>query len=94
MAGRSRALPVAALIYGPRFWRGAVRVPSDVRGALTTTLRALESDPTLPGPEDVKDILAPSLPVWRRRIAASAWWVYFEVQAERTIIVAVAVPMY
>jgi hypothetical protein len=53
----------------------------------------MEAAEVLPAPEtDVPDILPPSLPCFRRRIGASAWWVYFVVREEHLTVVAVAIP--
>lgn len=81
-------MPVAPLIRTQRFFRSAQYVPADVRVALARTLRELDEAEERPGLDDVRDILPPALPVWRRRVGASSWWVYFT----QTAVVAVAVP--
>ena len=82
------------LTFGRIYYRTARRIPPDVLPAVRATFDALESAVDLPGPEDLADVIPPSLRVWRRRARASAWWVYFTVECDGVDIVAVAVPMY
>lgn len=87
-------MPGTRVVFGRQFFRTAGRLDKSERAALTRTLAELDADwPDLPAPEtDVPDILPPSLPCFRRRIGASAWWVYFVMREEHATVVAVAVP--
>jgi len=76
------------LIFGRGYFRTAPRVPQDVQGALRATVRAMEESESesFPGPDDVHHIVAPSLPCWRRRVASSAWWVFYELRDDGTVV--------
>ena len=93
MVGGEGALPVAALRYAQRYFRSVHHMGQSERFALSRTLREMEAAAVLPAPEgDVADILPPSVPCFRRRIGASAWWVYFVVREEHVPVGAVAIP--
>ena len=93
MARGEGSLPVASLRYAQRYFRSVHHLGQSERFALSRTLREMEAAEVLPAPEtDVPDILPPSLPCFRRRIGASAWWVYFVMREEHATVVAVAVP--
>lgn len=97
MARRARAVSgrPLTLIYGRQFFRTAQHLDASTRRALRATVDAIEAaaDGELPGAADVRDILAPTTPCWRRRIGASAWWVFYELRDDRVVVVAVAIPV-
>jgi hypothetical protein len=86
-------VPGSRVVLGHGFFRTAKRLHASETAALTVTLAKLNADwPDLPTSDDVKDIVAPTTPCWRRRVGASAWWLYYELRADRVVVVAVAVP--
>jgi len=68
------------LTHGRSYWRSVPRLPPDVRRALQATVLAMEAEASLPGADDVRTVIPPSLPAWRRRVGASGWWLYFELR--------------
>ena len=92
MVGGSRPVP-GAVVLGRQYFRTAARLDPHERKALAGMPRALGTEwPALPGPHDVRDILAPTTLCWRRRIGASAWWLFYEIRDDGVIVVAVAIP--
>ncbi len=86
-------MPGPRVVLGRQFFRTAARLGASERVALTATLESLDADwPELPKPSDVADILAPAVTCWRRRIGASAWWLFFVVREDHVTAVAVAIP--
>jgi len=83
------------VIYGRQYFRTAHHLGAPERVALAAMLRTMEAEAMLPGPGDVKDVLAPTTPCWRRRIGASAWWLFYTLRDDAAVVVvAVAVPAY
>jgi hypothetical protein len=53
-------------------------IPTGLLPAAFETIEAIEKDwPNLPGAKDVEHPLPPAVTRWRRRIAASSWWVVY-----------------
>lgn len=81
------------VVFGRQFFRTAGQLGKPERTALMRVIDQLDSDwPNVPGEADVADILAPTTPCWRRRIGASAWWLFFIVRDDHVTLVAVAIP--
>lgn len=85
MARWQGRLPVAALRFTQRFFRGAQHFTASERVALHQTLRAIEAAPELPAPEDVATVIPLSMRAWRRRVAASDRYVYFVVRPDGVV---------
>ena len=69
-------------------FRTLANVPEDLRVQAVKTIRSIESDwPNLPGVSDEAYRVPLAAPRWRRRVAASSWWVVYSWGAEsRTLI--------
>lgn len=53
-------------------------IPTKLLPAAIETIEGIERDcPSLPREDDVELLLPPSTIRWRRRIAASSWWVVY-----------------
>lgn len=86
-------MPGSRVVLGRNLFRTGHHLDAAARVALTGALLKLEADwPDLPAAGDVADILAPTTPCWRRRLGASAWWLFYELRDDRVIAVAVAIP--
>lgn len=86
---------MAALIRFDRsYFLTAKYVPAPIRPRLQETIESIAEDhPNLPGQNDVRVELRPTLVVWLRRpVAGTSWCVHFTSTADGVLIRSVVIP--